>query len=364
MNKLLLALLLFLLSFSWIKVTASDSCPASFPWKAQWINTERCQSATNTWLIYRKSFAVTNVPNQLIARIAADSKYWLWINDQLVIFEGGLKRGPSPSGTYYDPVDIAPYLTKGSNTIAILLWHFGKDGFSHINSGKAALLFEAIAPGLEIVSDASWQCALYEAYQNTEAPFPNYRMPESNIRFDARQAITNWNRTSFEGSLPGAVCVGKAGKAPFGDLVERPIPQWKNSGLLSYVSVRESLRGDTLFCRLPYNAQITPYLKVEAEAGKTIHIRMDNYEGGSERNVRAEYITREGEQEYESYGWMNGHEVYYIIPEGVKVLDVKYRETGYNTDLAGSFHCDDPFYDELWQRSARTLSQLPAGTGA
>lgn len=31
---------------------------------------------------------------------------------------------------------------------------------------------------------------------------------------------------------------------------------------------------------------------------------------------------------------MNGHEVYYIIPEGVKVLDVKYRETGYNTDLA------------------------------
>ena len=136
MNKLLLALLLFLLSFSWIKVTASDSCPAAFPWKAQWINTERCQSATNTWLIYRKSFAVTDVPNQLIARIAADSKYWLWINDQLVIFEGGLKRGPSPSGTYYDPVDIAPYLTKGSNTIAILLWHFGKDGFSHINSGK------------------------------------------------------------------------------------------------------------------------------------------------------------------------------------------------------------------------------------
>lgn len=354
MNKLLIAFFLFLLPFGWIKATAS-SHPESFPWKAQWINTERCQSATNTWLIYRKSFGVTDVPDQLIARIAADSKYWLWINDQLVVFEGGLKRGPSPSGTYYDPVDIAPYLTKGTNTIAVLLWHFGKDGFSHINSGKAALLFEAIAPGLEIVSDASWQCALYEAYQNTEAPFPNYRMPESNIRFDARQAITNWNRTSFEGSLPGAVCVGKAGKAPFGDLVERPIPQWKNSGLLSYVSVRESLRGDTLFCRLPYNAQITPYMKVEAEAGKTIHIRMDNYEGGSERNVRAEYITREGEQEYESYGWMNGHEVYYIIPEGVKVLDVKYRETGYNTDLAGSFHCDDPFYDELWQRSARTL---------
>ena len=103
MNKLLIAFFLLLLPFGWIKATAS-SHPESFPWKAQWINTERCQSATNTWLIYRKSFGVTDVPNQLIARIAADSKYWLWINDQLVIFEGGLKRGPSPSGTYYDPV--------------------------------------------------------------------------------------------------------------------------------------------------------------------------------------------------------------------------------------------------------------------
>ena len=186
-------------------MTASDSVPLPSLGKPNGSIPSVAKAPTNTWLIYRKSFAVTNVPNQLIARIAADSKYWLWINDQLVIFEGGLKRGPSPSGTYYDPVDIAPYLTKGSNTIAILLWHFGKDGFSHINSGKAALLFEAIAPGLEIVSDASWQCALYEAYQNTEAPFPNYRMPESNIRFDARQAITNWtvrvSKVPFRGGL-------------------------------------------------------------------------------------------------------------------------------------------------------------------
>ena len=53
MNKLLIAFFLFLLPFGWIKATAS-SHPESFPWKAQWLNTERCQSATNTWLIYRK----------------------------------------------------------------------------------------------------------------------------------------------------------------------------------------------------------------------------------------------------------------------------------------------------------------------
>ncbi len=158
-------------------------------WKACWINTERCQSATNTWLAFRKTVHIDKVPQRLTARIAADSKYWLWINGRLVVFEGGLKRGSSPYDTYYDPVEIAPYLQNGENTIAVLVWHFGKSGFSHVNSGLAALLFEAIAPGIEIVSDKSWQCAVYDAYQNTGAPYPNFRLPESNIRFDARMEM-------------------------------------------------------------------------------------------------------------------------------------------------------------------------------
>lgn len=323
--------------------------------KAQWIHTERCQSAKNTWLIYRKVVDIEDVPSSLTARIAVDSKYWLWINNRMVVFEGGLKRGPSPKDTYYDPVEIAPFLKEGENTIALLVWHFGQDGFNHLNSGKAGLLFAAKAPGIEIVSDRSWKCAVYGAYQNTEAPFPNFRMPESNIRFDARQEIIGWNTVDFKGGIPPAMPIADAGDAPFGELIERPIPQWKNSGLIPYPEIRKSAGNDTLFCKLPYNGQITPYLKVEAEAGKTIHMRMDNYEGGSEKNVRAEYITREGIQEYESYGWMNGHEMWYIIPEGVKVLELKYRETGYDTDFSGRFYCDDPFLNELWKRSARTL---------
>ncbi len=323
--------------------------------KAEWIHTERCQSATNTWLIYRKVVELADVPASLVANIAVDTKYWLWINDRPVVFEGGLKRGPTPRDTYYDPVEIAPFLQAGKNTIAVLVWHFGKDGFSHVNSGKAGLLFAARTDSVEIVSDRSWQCAVYDAYQDTEAPFPNHRLAESNIRFDARREITDWNSASFPKRLPPATPFAEAGKGAMGRLVERPIPQWKDSGIVPYVAVRTSANGDTLFCRLPYNAQVTPYLKVDAAAGKTIHIRTDNYEGGSEKNVRAEYITREGIQEYESYGWMNGHEVWYLIPEGVKVLDVRYRETGYGADISGSFTCNDSFYNELWKRSARTL---------
>ena len=105
------------------------------------------------------------------------------------------------------------------------------------------------------------------------------------------------------------------GKAPLGNLVERPIPLFKDFGLKEYPGVRRSERGDTLFCRLPYNCQFTPYLKVESAEGATIHMQTDNYRGGGPENIRAEYVTRNGIQEYESYGWMSGHEMWYILPE-------------------------------------------------
>jgi len=66
-------------------------------------------------------------------------------------------------------------------------------------------------------------------------------------------------------------------------------------------------------------------------------------------------VTREGLQKYESYGWINGNEIRYFIPEGVKIKSLKYRETGYNCEFTGYFHCNDPFYNRLWEKSVRTL---------
>ena len=159
---------IWLLSFLNISSAVSQQ-----KWKAMWISSEHAQSTTNEWQSFRKVVTIDRVPERLIARIAADSKYWLWINDEMVVFEGSLKRGPSPADTYYDEVDIAPYLKKGENTIAVLLWYFGKNGFSHLSSGRAALLFDCQGEGIEIVSDRTWQTSPNQAYMNTDAPHPN-----------------------------------------------------------------------------------------------------------------------------------------------------------------------------------------------
>jgi hypothetical protein len=72
-------------------------------------------------------------------------------------------------------------------------------------------------------------------------------------------------------------------------------------------------------------------------------------------SVRAEYVTTEGLQQYESPGWQNGHVVKYRIPEGVKIIALKYRETGFDCDFSGFFQCDEEFYHNLWQKANRTL---------
>ncbi|MDR0541479.1 MAG: glycoside hydrolase, partial [Dysgonamonadaceae bacterium] len=79
--------------------------------QSRWItSTDEKVNEPNTWIAYRKDVSVEKVPAAVIARIAVDSKYWLWINGEMVIFEGGLKRGPNPRDTYYDELDIAPFL--------------------------------------------------------------------------------------------------------------------------------------------------------------------------------------------------------------------------------------------------------------
>ena len=56
----------------------------------------------NTWIAFRKDVVLNSKPRHMTARIACDSKYWLWINGRLVVFEGQLKRGRAPGHSYYD----------------------------------------------------------------------------------------------------------------------------------------------------------------------------------------------------------------------------------------------------------------------
>lgn len=139
----------------------------------------------NSWVMWRGDIAVDdiNAVNSTML-ISCDSKYWMWVNGKMVVFEGCVKRGPNATDSYYDKIEMTPYLKKGINKIAILQWYYGKGGFSHNDSGKPVMWISY--PVKE------WRCAVHPSYGDTGEPKPNYRLPESNIRFDARRDIKGW----------------------------------------------------------------------------------------------------------------------------------------------------------------------------
>ena len=334
------AALLISLLFVAIVATAADktiTCKDALP------------AQENQWIAFRRDVNVGKLPKHALAKIAVDSKYWLWVNGEMVIFEGELKRGPNPKDSYYDEVDLAPYLRKGENKIALLLWYFGKSGFSHNDSKCAQMLFEC--PTLGINTDSNWLCRIHPAFGTADCPRPNYRLSESSIRFDATKDIPDWQTAATIGFSKAVEM-----ESTLGNLVKRPIPYWKDFGIkTAKMETRYGTQSDTVIAYLPHNMQMTPILSVEDETGgHRILIETDHAKVGEEC-LRADYITRKGQQVHESLGWLNGMKIILTVEHGAKVTSVAYRETGYDTYPEGTFNCNDDFFNLFWKKGLRTI---------
>ena len=330
-------------------------------WKAKWIWDKENLTEKNVWMCFIKKVSLEKKPETLVADISADSKYWLYINGETVVFEGNVKRGPQKSCGYYDSIDIAPYLKNGENTICALVWYWDNEtSYSYNSSGQGGFIFEAIGENINIISDSSWKAKRNPAYIDSALYPPNYRLPEYSIYFDAREEMKDWTNESFDvSSWEKATEYALGGKGVYGKLYPRGIPFLKDYCLKDYENSKEyenytlnKFNGEKITVDIPYNAQLTPYLKIIAPAGKKIRITTENTLIGA---VSTTYITKEGEQEFEALGWFNGEHITYKIPKGVKIISLKYRETGYDSSFCGDFKCDDEFMNSLWQKSLRTL---------
>ena len=330
-------------------------------WQAKWIWGNGNPADKNVWMCFNKKVTLDKVPAELVADISADSKYWLYINGETVVFEGSVKRGPDENSGYYDSIDIAPYLKKGENSICALVWYWDNEtSYSYKSSGQGGFIFEAVGEDITIISDKSWKVKRNSAYINSRLYPPNYRLPEYSIYFDAREEIGDWTASDFDtASWEDATEYAVGGEGVYGKLYPRGIPFLKDYGLRDYENSADyenytvkKLFGEKITVDIPYNAQLTPYLKIIAPEGKKIRITTENTLIGA---VSTTYTTKEGEQEFEAPGWFNGEHITYKIPKGVTVVSLKYRETGYDSEFSGDYKSDDEFMNSLWQKSLRTL---------
>lgn len=351
----------------------ADEAPVK--WDAQWI-WQAEDGPANSWVAFRKSVSIDRVPDKVVAHISADSKYWMWINGEMAVFEGSVARGPSPakawnrkpemwklppdakpSNTWYEEVDLTKHLRQGDNTIAVLAWYWGKETHkgTHIDSGKGGFLFQAEIDGRKLVSDRTWKVKAHPAY-GQDGCDAGKNIVQFSVRYDARKDMDAWTTAGFaDADWQSATEKGAPPAAPWHALERNPVPALVNHGLQDYVDFPESRfpltsSGEAVICELPFNKQITPYLDIECDGGLEIKITTDN----PQNVIHAFYTTKKGRQAFEGYSWMNGHKVRYEIPAGVKVLGLKYRWMSVG-EMAGSFECSDPFYQRLWWMGRNTL---------
>ncbi len=367
-TRIVLALIVLLSAGTVVNASPVD-------WKAQWI-WQAQDGPANAWVAFRKTVNISSVPTKVIANIAADSKYWLWINGELVVFEGGVARGPSParpwnrvkeiwklppeskpSNTWYEETDITRHLRSGENTIAVLVWYWGRETHkgTHIDSGQGGLIFQADLGEQLLISDRSWKVRADSAYAHDSGD-TGEMIVQYNVKYDARNEIGAWTSPEFsDADWKAAIEKGAPPSAPWYALKRNYVPPLVNHGLQYYGNYPEAKfpftsSGETITCTLPFNQQINPYLEVEGEDGKLIKIDTDN----KHNRIKGFYTTKTGKQSFECYSWMNGNEVRYDIPAGVKVLTLKYRWMSVG-EMAGAFECSDPFYQRLWWMGRNTL---------
>lgn len=309
-----------------------------------------------TWFCWRLEIEVEEGCSSLPVRLAVDSKYWLWINGELLIREGGLKRGPKPKGSYVDCLEIGRRVTPGRNILAIHHWYFGLDSFSHKDSGYPELYIEFGCASVRLAScKVLPDPASFDAGTVRPGAAEGPRLAEGSVGHDARKANKNWQALDFDASEWLCPIVKDAqDQGKLGPLTERPIPQftWLDPVDIVPNGWQEEVGGYRLYTiELPANIQYVPRLRLQSLKGLKIQILSD----APTHVLTAEYITSDGEQSWESPGWMNGHRIFFRIPEDVEVLSLGYRETRYAAQKTGFFHCSDPVLNDLWNRSARTL---------
>lgn len=296
------------------------------------------------------------IPSSAILKIGCETKYWLFVNGRLVVFDGGLFRESLPSCGYFDEVDVAPFLKVGENEFCLHVWYFGNGGRNNNFCPKAGLIFECDCLGL--YSNEVIESAIDDAYYTTETENPSYLYGGDNVAYNAQK--TRFSLCPEKKAVATSRVVGEYGDSPWGQLVKRPVPllRFSERGKSEYEKTQTGVK-----VKLPYAMHFSPYFKVEAKGGEVIDVRSDRYyvNGGPGDNVnkyaghRVEYVCTDGEQEFEMLDWVFGEEIIFTMPDTIRVIELGYRESGYDSAIVSSFECDNERVNKLVEKCKRTL---------
>lgn len=265
------------------------------PWNAAWIAAPNDPGTEYGVYYYRKLIDLENKPASFLVHISADNRYKLYVNGALI------SLGPARSDTYfwnYETVDLAPYLTKGKNSIAALVWNEAQYRPAAQITIRTAFIVQGNTTAEDILNtNSSWKCMRDDGHQ----PIPGYFFAASKGEMvDMNRAVKgDWTAAGFDDSQwPYAAKVGDGrlkGTSWGGDwnLVPSPLPpremDYQRIPVLRYamgVKVPSAFPATKTQVIIPANTTATLLLDQTFETNAYVTL---NFSGGKDAGISLGY---------------------------------------------------------------------------
>ncbi len=176
--------------------TPNDEMP-KYEWQAQWIWLK--DSINSDVMLARKTFELTNLPNEALLRITASSQYQLYINGEYV------RRGPARSAPHhqsFDILDILGLLREGKNLMAIRV-HQQKKKFSYNLDQRGGLLVQldmnSNGKTETVFTNSDWRVSSQPSWDDNSPTISRFQQIV-NDHVDMRKHLHGWKNIEFNDS--------------------------------------------------------------------------------------------------------------------------------------------------------------------
>ncbi|MBS1975321.1 MAG: alpha-rhamnosidase, partial [Bacteroidetes bacterium] len=192
--------IIFLFFISILSTASSQHINANLlkqPWSAFWVEVPGAPAKDYGIYYFRKSFVLDARPPSFIVHVSGDNRYKLFVNGTLV------SLGPARSDLYYwnyETVDLAPYLMKGKNTIASVVWNDGDLRPEAQISNRSGFLLQGDSEKESVANtNDSWRCLRNNAYHPlTGLGYGAYYVTGPGELINMNESPQNWMGSDFD----------------------------------------------------------------------------------------------------------------------------------------------------------------------
>jgi hypothetical protein len=325
--------------------------------RIEWVKNTRYKKQYKA--LFRKSFTLTEVPDQVIMSITADVFFRIYINE-IFVAQGPANIGNDyfddlpPRHWFFNTHDIKRSLKSGTNTIAVEVFsHFRE--ISETSSGQGMLLCD-IDTGLNkniVATDTTWKCTIDTSFT----------VNGGNYSHNANYTVIHWKNISYDDSEWDYASIKNMPKKGYLMPSKIPVPTrfpivpkrlWLPQHEVPAIDFASAVFGKELYKEeftLDYNRNMTAYYGFEIMAHKNDTLKICPYEKKyASQNRALTFVCKEGINVfYAPYLSVFRYlKVEVASAKGLTIKDIRTDFSSYPVTYAGNFSCSDEILTKLW----------------